>query len=125
MKHLFKPFTVKGMELPNRLVMPPMVTNFASEEGAVTRKMIEYYAERAKGGMGLIIIEMSFPHPTGKAFTCMLGVHHDKFIPGLNELAETIKAYGSCVALQIGHAGRQTSRETCGHSILAPSPIPV
>ena len=125
MKHLLRPFTVKEMRLPNRLVMPPMVTNFASEEGAVTKKMIKYYTERAKGGMGLIIIEMSSPHPTGKAFTCMLGVHHDKFIPGLNELAETIKAYGSCVALQIGHAGRQTSRETCGHSIMAPSPIPV
>lgn len=113
------------MRLPNRLVMPPMVTNFASEEGAVTKSMIRYYTERAKGGMGLIIIEMSSPDPTGKAFPCMLGVHHDKFLPGLNELAETIKAYGSCVALQIGHAGRQTSREICGHPIMAPSPIPV
>lgn len=125
MKYLLRPFAVKGMELPNRLVMPPMVTNFASEEGAVTKEMIKYYTERAKGGVGLIIIEMTYPHPTGKAFSCMLGVHHDKFIPGLNELAETIKIYGACVALQIGHAGRQTSREICGHSIMAPSVIPV
>ena len=123
MKHLLRPFAVKGMELPNRLVMPPMVTNFTSEDGAVTKTMIEYYTERAKGGVGLVTIEMSYPHPTGKAFPCMLGVHHDKFIPGLNELAETIKAYGACVALQIGHAGRQTSHEISGHSLMAPSAI--
>jgi len=125
MKQLFRPLTVKGMKLSNRLVMPPMVTNFASEEGAVTEKMIKYYTERAKGGVGLIIIEMSYPHPTGKGFSCMLGVHNDKFIPGLNELVESIKAYGACVALQIGHAGRQTSREICENSIIAPSAIPV
>ena len=125
MKHLFEQLIVKGMELRNRLVMPPMVTNFASEDGAVNRQMIDYYIERAQGGTALIIVEMSYPHPTGKGFPCMLGVHNDAFIPGLNELAEAIKSYGACAALQIGHAGRQTRSEISGHQILAPSAIPL
>ena len=102
-----------------------MVTNFASEDGAVTERMIDYYRERAQGGTALIIVEMSYPHPTGKGFPCMLGVYSDAVIPGLNELAETIKSYGACAALQIGHAGRQTRSDISGHGILAPSSIPV
>ncbi|UCF73598.1 MAG: FAD-dependent oxidoreductase [Deltaproteobacteria bacterium] len=124
MKHLLGPLTVKGMELRNRLVMPPMATNFASEDGAVTKQSIGYYRERAKGGAALIIVEMSYVHLTGKAFPCMLGVYDDKFLPGLNELAEAIKSYGAGAALQIGHAGRQTRSEISGHRILAPSAIP-
>ncbi len=124
LKHLFEQLIVKGMELRNRLVMPPMLTNFASEDGAVTKQMIDYYIERAQGGAALIIVEMSYPHPTGKGFPCMLGVYSDAFIPGLNELAEAIKSYGACAALQIGHAGRQTRSEISGHTILAPSAIP-
>ncbi|MCJ7685979.1 MAG: hypothetical protein MUO68_16985 [Desulfobacteraceae bacterium] len=111
MKYLLEPVVIKGMELKNRVVMPPMVTNFATEDGAVIKQMLKYYGKRAKGGVGLVIVEMSFPHPAGKGFPCMLAVHHDRFIPGLNELAETIKSYGACAALQIGHAGRQTSLE--------------
>ena len=125
MEHLIQPLFVKGMELRNRLVMPPMATNFASEDGAVTNRMIRYYSERAQGVVGLIIVEMTYPHITGKAFPCMLGLDDDKFLPGLNELAEAVKSYGACAAIQIGHAGRQTSRGVCGHVPMAPSPIPL
>ena len=53
LKSLFEPLTIKGLELRNRIVMPPMGTNFATENGEVTERMINYYAERAKGGAGL------------------------------------------------------------------------
>lgn len=124
MKKLFEPLTVKGMKLRNRFVMPPMVTNFASEDGAVTRRMVDYYRERARGGAGLIILEMSNTDPTGKGFPCMLGIYENKFIPGLNELAEAIQSHGACAAIQIGHAGRQTFSQLTGHPVLAPSAIP-
>ncbi|MBW1782312.1 MAG: FAD-dependent oxidoreductase [Deltaproteobacteria bacterium] len=125
MTTLLEPMVINGMELKNRVIMPPMVTNFATEDGGVTERMVRYYGRRARGGVGLVIVEMSFPHPTGKAFPCMLGVHHDRFIPGLNELAETIQAHGACAALQIGHAGRQTSQAVSGYPIVAPSPVPI
>jgi 2,4-dienoyl-CoA reductase-like NADH-dependent reductase (Old Yellow Enzyme family)/thioredoxin reductase len=124
LKNLFEPLNVKGMKLRNRLVMPPMVTNFASEQGAVTKQIIDYYRERAKGGAALIILEMSYSDPTGKGFPCMLGIYDNKFIAGLNELAEAIKSFGACAAVQIGHAGRQTFSQITGHPVLAPSAIP-
>lgn len=125
MNHLFQPLKIKGLELKNRIVMPPMVTNYASEDGGVTRQMVAYYRERAKGGAGLIIVEMSCLHISGKGFPCMLGVHQDRFIPGLNQLAEAIRSFGACATLQIGHAGRQTSRAITGYPILAPSAVPL
>lgn len=124
MKHLLERLVVKDMILRNRIVMPPMVTNLASINGEVTERAKTYYSERARGGAALIIIEMSYPHPTGKGFPCMLGVYSDALIPGLNELAEAIKSHGACAALQIGHAGRQTSSDISGHEIVAPSAIP-
>jgi len=124
MRLLFEPLALREMRLSNRVVMPPMVTNYASEEGAVTKRLVDYYEARARGGAGLIIVEMTSPHPAGKGFPCMLGVYNDKFIPGLKELSRSIQSFGACAALQIGHAGRQTSSSITGHRVLAPSPIP-
>ena len=55
--NIFKPLKIKEMELKNRIVMPPMATNLAGEYGNVTADLIKYYQERAKGGVGLVIIE--------------------------------------------------------------------
>jgi 2-enoate reductase len=49
---LFSPLSIGSLKLENRIVMPPMATNFASLEGYVTDKQIDYYVERAKGGVG-------------------------------------------------------------------------
>ena len=46
---LFSPFKIKGLELRNRIVMPPMTTNLADPNGNVTENMINYYAARARG----------------------------------------------------------------------------
>ncbi len=66
-KKLFKPITLKGLELKNRIVMPPMRTDLAAaSDDMITERLVEYYAQRAKGGAGLIIVNMRkfFPeHP--------------------------------------------------------------
>lgn len=54
---LFEPFTLAGMELKNRLVMGPMVVNYATNEGYVTGQTLDHYEAQAKGGPGLIITE--------------------------------------------------------------------
>ena len=53
---LFKPLTLKGVLLRNRIVMPPMNTNLAESDGSGNERLIRYYVERGKGGVGLIII---------------------------------------------------------------------
>lgn len=56
--HLFSPLTINGMTLKNRIIMPPMGTNMATLNGEVSQEQLEYYELRAKGGTGLITIEI-------------------------------------------------------------------
>jgi 2,4-dienoyl-CoA reductase-like NADH-dependent reductase (Old Yellow Enzyme family)/thioredoxin reductase len=122
---LFEPGRIGSLELKNRLVMPPMATNYASKDGQVTDRQIDYYAERAKGGVGLIIVEVScVDSPVGRGMVRQIAIDDDKFIPGLRKLAKAIKRYGARAAIQLHHAGRQTSSKITGHQPVAPSPIP-
>ncbi len=124
---LFEPITIHTMEVKNRLVMSPISTAFATIDGEVTQRHIDHYAARSKGGVGLLQVEFANVQPEGKGYIgTMLGCYHDKLIPGLNRIARTIKENGARAALQIAHAGRQTSPIFTGTStIQAPSPIPL
>jgi 2,4-dienoyl-CoA reductase-like NADH-dependent reductase (Old Yellow Enzyme family) len=123
---LFEPGRIGSLELKNRLVMPPMGTNYALKDGSVTQRQTDYYEERSKGGVSLVIVEIScVDSPVGKAAVRQIYVDDDRFIPGLSKLAEAIKRHGARAAIQIHHAGRQTSAKLTGHQPVAPSPIPV
>jgi 2,4-dienoyl-CoA reductase-like NADH-dependent reductase (Old Yellow Enzyme family) len=64
---LLEPIKIGVMQLRNRIVMPAMGTNYADRDGAVTDRLLNYYIERAKGGVGLIIIEVTcVDSPIGK-----------------------------------------------------------
>ncbi len=123
---IFKPIKIKAMELKNRIVMSPMATNLAGEYGEVTDDLIRYYQERAKGGVGLVIIEnTNIDFPLGANGATQLRIDHDRYIPGLNKLVETIKKYGAKTCLQINHAGASTTKErTETREIVGPSNIP-
>jgi 2,4-dienoyl-CoA reductase-like NADH-dependent reductase (Old Yellow Enzyme family)/thioredoxin reductase len=121
---LFEPGRIGSLELKNHLIMPPMATNYASKEGEVTDRQIVYYEERAKGGVGLIIVEIScVDTPVGKGMARQIAIDDDKFIPGLSRLAATIKQHGAKAAIQLHHAGRQTTSKITHHQPVAPSPI--
>lgn len=125
-QRLFSSGKIGMMKLKNRIVMPPMATNLGGVNGEVTDQMIKYYAARAKGGVGLIVIEIAcVDYPVGKAVTNQLSVDNDKFIPGLAKLAEAIHNWDAKVVVQLHHAGRQTRPEwTEGIQPVAPSPVP-
>ena len=123
--HLFEPITLGTMELRNRIVMPAMATNYGNGEGFVTTRLINHYAERARGGPGLIIIEITSIAPTGKGFANQLGIYKDDFIPQLRQLTEAIKECGPvrCI-LQLHHGGRRApSQINNGAQPVAPSAI--
>ena len=85
-KKLFQPITIKGVTVRNRLVMSAACTEYGTKDGYVTPRLINYYAERAKGGTGLIYVEVANPiYPTGKVLVHHLSVNDDKYIPGLKE----------------------------------------
>jgi 2,4-dienoyl-CoA reductase-like NADH-dependent reductase (Old Yellow Enzyme family)/thioredoxin reductase len=126
-KKLFEPITIAKMEVKNRLVMTSISNGFATSNGEVTQRTLDYYAVRARGGLGLLIVEYSNVQPVGKGcIGTMLGCYSDKLVPGLNLLARTIKENGARAALQLAHSGRQTFPEfTETPTIKAPSPIPL
>jgi len=121
---LFSPGTIGMLETKNRVVMPPMVRNYADENGLVTPKYLTHIERVAKGGVGTIILEASFIRSDGKGFSHELGLHTDDIIPGLKQLVQAAHAQGAVIGPQLYHAGRQTSSQTTGMQPIAPSPIP-
>ena len=122
---LMQPFSLGKLQLRNRIVMAPMLSRLCEPDGIVSSKLIDYYVERAKGGVGLIIVEYCYiDKKESKASQGQLGVYDDQLIAGLAELAESIQEYGAKVILQICHAGRSTSAKVMGRQPIAPSAMP-
>jgi len=122
---LMQPFSLGRLRLRNRVVMAPMLSRLCHPGGIVSEKLIDYYAERAAGGAGLIIVEYCYiDKKESKAHQGQLGIYEDQLIAGLADLAETIQARGAKAIVQICHAGRATSRKVMGRQPIAPSPMP-
>ena len=123
---LFEPFRLKGLELKNRLVMAPMHTKFASESGEVTDRLTAYLAERARGGVGLIVLENTcidwiYGRPAGNPVT----IHDDMCRSGLSNIPLAVHRYGARIVTQLQHTGRQNLRSNIpgGLQPLAPSAV--
>lgn len=105
-QNIFNPLTVKNMTIKNRIVMTPMGTNYGEQNGEMSFLHMDYYEQRAKGGVGLIIVEnASVDSPQGSNGTTQLRIDHDNYIPRLFKLCETVHGHGACIAVQINHAG--------------------
>lgn len=122
-EHVLSPIKIGSMEVRNRFVVPPMGTNFADEDGFVTQRLIDYYTERAKGGFGLIILEVTAIHPGGRSIPNEVGVWKDEHIEGLKRLTDSVHQYGAKIALQLHHAGRQTEESITRAHPVGPSPL--
>lgn len=121
---LSSPVRINRMEIKNSIVMPPMCTGFATIRGEITDRLITYYAERAKGGVGLVNVEFTSVAPAGKVFEHMTGIYDDRMIPGHKRLVDAVHKAGAKIAVQISHAGRRTHSSVIGEIPVAPSPIP-
>lgn len=111
---LFEPIFIGKMKVKNRITMPPMATNFSDREGEVNQRLIKYYEERAKGGVGLIITESCYVHPSGSGGPTRLGFWHDKHIDGFRKLADTIHKYDVRIIAQLHHAGNLAKPSVIG-----------
>lgn len=110
---LAQPGKIGTMELKNRLIMPAMCTNY-TRNGHFTEAACHYYGLRAKGGVGLIIIEAAaIDYPIGRSvINC--AISDDSYIASHKQLTDSVHEGGAKIALQIMHSGRQTSMETAG-----------
>ncbi|HVI39047.1 MAG TPA: NADH:flavin oxidoreductase, partial [Anaerovoracaceae bacterium] len=113
--NLYSEIKVGGVTLKNRIVMPPMGTNYANVDGTITPRMIEYNTERARGGVGLIIVEAStVDYPRGRSTLGQPTINNEKDIPRWLELTDKVHAYGTKIICQIIHAGFTTTPEMSG-----------
>ncbi|MDP2727526.1 MAG: NADH:flavin oxidoreductase, partial [Dehalococcoidia bacterium] len=90
-----------------------------------TDHMIDYYDERAKGGVGLVIVEATSIRPGGELVINECGAYDDKFLKGLSALAKAVKAEGASVFLQLFHAGGRAITEITHIEAVAPSAVPL
>ncbi len=121
---LFSPFSIGPLHLKNRILMAAMGNNFSHPQGMVSDRAINYYAERARGGAGMIITEASPVCLRGRHRGRGLCAYDDSFLSGLIRLTEAVHAHGAAIALQLHHAGRLSDPGIIGNLPLAPSPIP-
>src|SRR6266851_1974003 len=103
MNVLLTPGRIGNVEIKNRIVMPPMTTRLADEEGFVTEHTVNYYMARVRGGVGLITVEMASPTRTGRHRRRELGIYDDRFLRGLTLLTAAIHAGGAKASIQLGH----------------------
>lgn len=94
--------------IKNRVVMSPMLLGFGRFDGSATERLMDYYEERAKGGAGLIITEITRVNDRhGASAFAQLGASQDYQVEGLHELAERIHRHGAKLFIQLHHPGRQ------------------
>ncbi len=102
---LFSPARIGGLRLANRLVMAPMATDYAAEDGSVSARLRDYLAARARGGVGLILVEVSGVDARQPYTPRGLGLWSDELIPAYRKLAEAVHAHGARLMPQLAHPG--------------------
>lgn len=102
---LFQPYALGSLELPNRIVMPPMTRSRASQPGDIPNElMAEYYAQRASAG--LIISEGTWISPLGKGYAWTPGIHTPAQVTGWRKITKAVHDAGGRIFAQLWHVGR-------------------
>ena len=123
-KNLFEPAKLNGLQLPNKIIMPAMSTDFSLSNGAVTQRMIDYYTARAAGGVGLIIVEIAYVNFRSKGHLHMLSIDKDSLVPGLKKMTDSVHAVGGKIGLQISHHGRRAKSTVINAMPVSSSTVP-
>ncbi len=121
---IFNPIKINTLEIKNRIYMPAMHLGMASDY-EVTDQLIDFYAERARGGAGMIVIGYAAINTVAGGMMNLVGAHHDDYSPGLTRLSDAVKEHGARCAIQINHAGANAFSLFCdGKQPVGPSDVP-
>ena len=123
--HIFSPLTLRGMTMKNLVDMMPMGSDFAGHNGELSDEHIKYYELRARGGTGLILVEnICVKYPEGSNGTTQLRIDKDCYIPRLFNLTEACHRQGSCIGIQLNHAGASAMSSRIGMQPVSASTLP-
>lgn len=120
---MFQPIEIGNMTVKNRFVVPPMGNNFANTDGTMSEQSEAYYAERAKGGFGLITIEATVVHPDAKGGPRKPCLYDDSMIESFQKVIEACHREGAKVSIQLQNAGPEGNAKNAGAPIKAASSI--
>ena len=112
---------INSVTLKNRMMMAPMATHLANEDGSATEALKDYYVERAAGGAAMITMESCFINQSGRGGVRRLGIHKDSMIPGLKDVTNAIHEAGSLVCCELHHGGPQCKSDVIGEMPLCAS----
>ncbi|WP_186431558.1 NAD(P)/FAD-dependent oxidoreductase [Clostridium sp. BSD9I1] len=124
MSKLFTPIKIGNLELKNRFMLAPMENGLADLGGEVNQRIIDFFVERAKNEVAIIISGSVGISPEGRGLPTQLSIYDDKFIPGLKKMTDAVHEACAKIGAQIYHAGRQASEAVTGIQPIAPSAIP-
>ncbi|NEG95228.1 NADH:flavin oxidoreductase/NADH oxidase [Bifidobacterium sp. SMB2] len=137
--HLFDPLTLRGLEIRNRVWLPPMDTySVFARDGKPTPFHYQHYVSRALGGFGMIIAEATAVSPEGRISPNDVGLWNDDQVAAWSWIVDGIRQAGAVPAIQLNHSGRKGSTgsfsigyhdqtvpaEAGGWRTVAPSAIP-
>jgi 2,4-dienoyl-CoA reductase-like NADH-dependent reductase (Old Yellow Enzyme family) len=109
---LFSEFRLRGVRIPNRVVFAPSHSSWTRDRfsGVFGPAALPYYVERAKGGVGLIIIGATMVHPSSRAGSAAFPqLYDDRNVAALAEIADAVHAHGSRIAIQLYHGGMRNT----------------
>jgi 2,4-dienoyl-CoA reductase-like NADH-dependent reductase (Old Yellow Enzyme family) len=121
MANLFDPLSIRGVTLPNRIVVSPMC-EYSSADGFANDWHLVHLGSRAVGGAGLIFTEATAVTPEGRISPEDLGIWSDQHIEFLARIVRFLKSQGTVPGVQLAHAGRKgsTHRPWGGNGAILP-----
>ncbi len=124
-KHLFQPLKIRGCTLKNRIMSTGHDTTLPTD-GTVNASLVAYQAARARGGVGLIVLQVSGVHETARYTNHVLMATEDSSIAGYAQVAEAVHRYGAALFAQLFHPGREMTEAEGGllNIAYAPSSVP-
>jgi 2,4-dienoyl-CoA reductase-like NADH-dependent reductase (Old Yellow Enzyme family) len=108
---LFQPFTMRGLTLPNRIVISPLC-EYSAVDGCATDWHVIHVGHLALSGAGLLIMEATAVEPRGRISRECLGMYSDANEEALGRVLRTVRRYSNMpIGIQLAHAGRKGSQK--------------
>jgi 2,4-dienoyl-CoA reductase-like NADH-dependent reductase (Old Yellow Enzyme family) len=123
--HLFRPLRIRGCTLKNRIMSSGHDTTLPVD-GTVNAALVAYQEARARGGVGLIVLQVSGVHETARYTNHVLMATDDSSVEGYRSVAEAVHRFGTVLFGQLFHPGREIAEADGGllSVAYAPSSVP-
>ena len=120
--HLLSPLQVGRLTVLNRVLITAHATNYVDRDGIPDARAVYYYAERARGGVGLMCTGASSVHPSSPTTMGVVNAYDARAVPAWRAIADAVHAEGGRIMVMLTHMGR-VSRSADGAPLVAPSPL--